>query len=260
MDKKPLVSIIMPTLNSANTIGTSLLSIEYQDYPSLELIIVDGSSTDSTLAIVDSCNLQRRVVSQESKGIWGAMNEGINHSKGDYLFFLNSDDIIALSSISQLVNFAEKGSYDCVWLPTYSAGGYKKVLNLSKLWLGIDRVTPGHSASFFIKRSSQLQIGLYNESIKYCADHDLFYRIFNSGMRFSCLDSFPSAFGVFTHGGFSSTNRYLEKAGEEFRFRCQGTTTSLNDLIYCFCVYPLKLIWGGAKIFRFSFNSDRKVL
>lgn len=242
-----LVSIIMPTLNSALSINFSLQSLSNQTYENIELVIVDGGSNDETLSLVNDSGLRVTIVEQSSKGIWGAINEGILAAKGEYLFSLNSDDIVSPSSIQCLVEFATKGEFDVVWLPTYSAGGYKNRLNSGKRWLGMDRVSPGHSASFLIAKKAQDLMGLYSEKVIFCADHYLFYKIFASGLRVGCMDNSRAAYGVFTQGGYSATNSYLVKAKEEFVFRKCRALNDRYDFLFCYVVYPLKVVWGNIK-------------
>jgi len=89
------LSIITVCLNSEKTIKDTLESVKIQTYPFIEHIIIDGVSTDNTLAIVeqygDSVSL---VVSEKDKGIYDAMNKGLSRSTGDVLYFLNSDDCL----------------------------------------------------------------------------------------------------------------------------------------------------------------------
>jgi glycosyltransferase involved in cell wall biosynthesis len=90
------ISVITVTWNSAATVGDTLASINAQTHPDVEQVIVDGGSTDGTLAIV--ANEGRRVttvVSERDKGIFDAMNKGLRLVGGDVVGLLNSDDFLA---------------------------------------------------------------------------------------------------------------------------------------------------------------------
>ena len=90
---QPLISIITVCRNASATIGPTLKSVDEQTFDDYEHIIVDGVSTDDTLAIVkSSVNHRRRVSSEPDRGIYDAMNRGIERARGRYLLFLNAGD------------------------------------------------------------------------------------------------------------------------------------------------------------------------
>lgn len=91
--EQPLVSIIIATYNSSNTIEQAIRSLISQDFTSRELIIIDGGSTDGTLDIIKK---HEQVIdywlSEPDQGIYDAFNKGIDLARGDWLYFLGSDD------------------------------------------------------------------------------------------------------------------------------------------------------------------------
>ncbi|MFM7725108.1 MAG: glycosyltransferase, partial [Flavobacteriales bacterium] len=94
------VSIITITYNSAETLEDTIQSVLSQDYPNVEYIIVDGSSKDDTLAIVERYRKSIAVVlSEPDKGIYDAMNKGVRLATGDVIGILNSDDFYADSTV-----------------------------------------------------------------------------------------------------------------------------------------------------------------
>ncbi len=91
--ESPIISIVIPTYNSAGTLGKCLTSITGQSFPDFEVIIVDGLSKDQTLEIASSYNDARiRIFSEKDNGIYDAMNKGMLRARGKWLFFLGSDD------------------------------------------------------------------------------------------------------------------------------------------------------------------------
>ncbi len=90
---KPFFTIIIPCYNSAAFIHTALESLIGQTFPDFEVLIVDAASSDNTVEIVLAYEDSRfRVFSEKDKGIYDAMNKGIKLAKGEWLFFLGSDD------------------------------------------------------------------------------------------------------------------------------------------------------------------------
>lgn len=243
----PKISILMPTLNCESTLPATLEAIRNQSYKNIEVVVVDGGSVDKTTLILEQSSLDIRLFRQQGRGIWGGINEAIGHACGSYYFSLNSDDLISTNALSTLVEKAERENLDCVWLATYSAGGYKNVFDFSRRWLGMDRVTPGHSASFLIRASVQQRTGGYKEEVKYCADHELFYRLWQDRVSMGVVNSPQTAFGVFTDGGYSFSNDYFAKALEEFNYRRAASWSNVHDFIYCWIVLPMKFIWSLKK-------------
>jgi glycosyltransferase involved in cell wall biosynthesis len=102
MKTSPLISIITPTLNSAETVLSCLKSVAEQDYKNIEHIIIDGNSSDATLDIVKGFSSNHsyiRLISEPDSGIYDAMNKGIFLSKGTWLYFLGSDDIFYCENV-----------------------------------------------------------------------------------------------------------------------------------------------------------------
>lgn len=89
------ISIITPTFNAAATIAACIESVATQNYPEKEHWIIDGASTDNTIAIVQQYAAvypHIRYLSEKDKGIYDAMNKGIALSEGEWLYFLGADD------------------------------------------------------------------------------------------------------------------------------------------------------------------------
>lgn len=88
------VSVIMPVYNMEKYIKNSVQSVLNQSYKDFELIVVDDGSSDSSITICRSMNDPRiRIIRQKNRGLAGARNTGISYSKGEYLAFLDSDDL-----------------------------------------------------------------------------------------------------------------------------------------------------------------------
>lgn len=91
----PKVSIITVTYNAAQELCRTLENISAVDYPNLEVVVIDGASTDSTPEVVEKFrNIISYYASEPDRGIYDAMNKGIEASTGDYFWFINAGDLI----------------------------------------------------------------------------------------------------------------------------------------------------------------------
>ncbi|EKK5378516.1 glycosyltransferase family 2 protein [Morganella morganii] len=105
--KDPLVSIIMPSYNSSATIEESIQSVLKQTYKNYELIICDDNSVDNTIDIIEKYNSPNITIikNRYPKGAAGARNFAIQNSSGEYIAFLDSDDLWEETKLEKQINF-----------------------------------------------------------------------------------------------------------------------------------------------------------
>lgn len=98
------ISVITATWNSQQTVADTLHSLDSQSYENIEYLVIDGASTDKTLDIVKSHgNRVDRVISEPDKGIYDALNKGIEAATGDVVGFLHSDDVYANNDVLKTI-------------------------------------------------------------------------------------------------------------------------------------------------------------
>ena len=103
-----LISIVMPTLNSARYVDAAIASVLRQTFSKWELLIVDGGSSDDTIARVLSYDDERiKIFNVTKMGVPAALNYGFDQASGDLLCWLNSDDVFFYDSV--LSNVASYG-------------------------------------------------------------------------------------------------------------------------------------------------------
>ena len=182
------ISIITCVLNSSRTISDSIKSVQSQIYKDIEHLIIDGGSTDDTLKIVRKYkNKDLSLFSSKDKGIYYAINKGINLSSGNIIGILHSDDFYNnVNVISDVVKTFQNTNADLVYgdleyiskkvpfkrIRNWIAGEFKEK-NLKKGWM------PPHP-TVFIKKKIFTKIGLYNTSYKISSDYDFLIRALNN--------------------------------------------------------------------------------
>ena len=178
------VSIITVVFNGAEHIRDCIESVLNQTYPDIEYIVVDGNSTDDTVAIIRSYGTKIAMfISEPDKGLYDAMNKGIGLATGEIIGILNADDFYRHNQvIERMVATFERTGYDAVYGDLvyvhrtdlqrvkryWRAGVYGKK---SFLWGWM----PGHP-SFFAKRYLYEQYGLFRLDLRSAADYELLLR------------------------------------------------------------------------------------
>jgi len=115
----PLLSIIIPCFNSENFIVEALESLSVFKEIDLEIIIINDGSTDSTLSKIETFlannrSIKCKIINQENMGPSVARNKGLEIASGEYLGFLDSDDIFLDNSVKQLLKILSSHQYDII--------------------------------------------------------------------------------------------------------------------------------------------------
>jgi glycosyltransferase involved in cell wall biosynthesis len=182
---EPLVSIVIPTLNSAKTVRKTLESIKLLNYSNVELIVVDGRSDDGTLDIVKEYkNLYNlRIVIEERRGRGVAYNRGVLESRGKYVAFLDSDAAIATPGwISDAVKVMEADDkVAVVFTKVYSPPDSTTMQKAIDTFL-CKGFTTANGAVY--RRDAVLKVGGFNEKMNYMQEDELLFRLKKAGYTF----------------------------------------------------------------------------
>lgn len=181
--KKKLISIIIATFNAEKYLCRCLNSIIYQKDDSIELLIIDGKSTDSTLEIIDQYkSFIDYCISEKDCGIYDAWNKGVSKAKGDWIMFLGADDYLLDGTIHKYHLFLK--NCDAMKLDLIS-GKYRYVTERGEL-LGIlgqpydykvfcRYMNISHGSSLH-NRHLFKELGNFNLAYKICADYEFLLR------------------------------------------------------------------------------------
>lgn len=185
--QKELVSIILPTYNRDWIISRAIESVLSQSYTNYELIIIDDGSTDNTLEVIEPYGNKVKYFYVENSGVAAARNKGISLSEGEFIAFIDSDDIWEVDKLEkQVLLFDNNPSYDLCYcgvnyyhnnaLERDTLSHYGLIKNgfvFSKLLK-----KPSIATSSVVIRAKILKnIGTFNENFKLFEDRDLWLRI-----------------------------------------------------------------------------------
>ena len=176
--EEDLVSVVVPTRNSARTLRACLESVRKQSWPDVELIVVDALSTDETPSIAREHGRLLPLDSERST----ARNAGAREARGAFLLFIDSDMALDPGVVEDCVRLAREGN-DAVIVPEVGVGeGYWAACRaLEKAcYVGDDDI----EAARFTRRDLFLRIGGYDETLQVAGDDwDLHQRLVAAGAR-----------------------------------------------------------------------------
>lgn len=209
------ISIIIATYNAEKVLQRCLESIRLQKEKEIELIIIDGKSTDKTLDIIKKySSIIDILVSESDQGIYDAWNKAINLSKGKWVMFLGADDYLASDTLKFYIETTSNTDFEkidliCSHVMYISSTGtqIKKIgnkfnWNIFKRTMNVAHVASLHSTNLF------KQIGLYNLNYKICADYELLMR---KKQNLNCL-FIPKVTAYMETGGMSFSIEALKEA------------------------------------------------
>jgi len=224
----PLVTVVIPTLNSEKTLDGTLKSVAEQTYPRIEVVLVDGGSCDKTLLI--GSRWGARVIPGRS-GRSSARLEGARLAKGEYLLFLDSDQHSDRELILECVRICQIEGVAAVVIPERSVG--------SGVWVkyhSLEKQLVANSPDFeyprfFEKRAYFVSGGHPTEFEDYMEDRSLFLRLkqfgWKSGRSRRYVTNELGKFNILEFGGKNArtaldARSYYESNPGESPFRVSG--------------------------------------
>ena len=239
----PLVTIVTAVYDNDTTFEQCIASVRAQTWANVEYIVIDGGSPGSTLDIIRSNNDAIDYwVSEPDRGIYAAMNKGIELARGDYICLLNSDDTYAPDFVEKAVAHAQSTGADIVYTD-YRHGA--AILNAQDVGPGLllGHMNICHN-TFLTSRKSYDRIGPYDESFQIVSDAVWMRHAWKLGETFAHL---PEPLFTLTEGGLSSG------ASEAHR------TLFIDEMVRSYCKQFTQLSEDEARTL-YLLRFDRKLL
>ncbi len=238
------VTIITIAFNKVKEIEQTITSVISQNYSDIEYVIVDGGSTDGTLSVIENYGSYfSGYISEPDKGIYDALNKGIDLATGEIIGMVHAGDMLFNSDvISELVQCFINTGADIVYGNTLlvDPNSIEKVMRVYEGGEFIPNhfITgwmPSHS-SVYIKRSVFQKFGNYRLDLNIGADYELLLRfMYKNRVKSSYYPGIVTRFRV---GGVSNKNVFsFIKSG----IQCHRSW-KMNDLKARFYTIPLKIL------------------
>ena len=243
------VSIVTVSLNSEKTIEKTINSVTSQNHKDIEYIIIDGGSSDNTLKITDKYKEDiTRMISEKDKGIYDAINKGIQIATGDIISLIHSNDIFVDKNVISKIDYIFKTNPDFDVILADLA--FKKNLDEEKItryysvknfkpWMLRIGLSPPHSTAFF-RSSVYKKVGLYQSNFKIAGDFDFFVRCFlKHKIKFDYLDE---CLIYMSTGGTSGKNIFSYLISSKEINQSLKSHNIYSNMFLTLFRFPIKLI------------------
>lgn len=182
MSKQPVISIVVPSFNQGKYIGETLSSIVDQGYPNLELIVIDGGSSDNSVDVIRS--FEKHIsfwVSEKDKGQSHAINKGLQHVTGDLFNWLNSDDVLEPGALHELARLSAANPSKNLFIGrTRFFDETGTIRNSTSIIYSKPETTLGYGQvnqpAMYYRMTALKSLLPLNESLHLCMDLDLWMR------------------------------------------------------------------------------------
>jgi glycosyltransferase involved in cell wall biosynthesis len=232
----PLISIITVVYNGVSTLEQTILSVINQTYKNIEYIIIDGGSTDGTVDIIKKYEKHLAYwVSEPDKGIYDAMNKGIEKATGEWINFMNSGDwFYSKSVLTDVFNNKENVHSDVIYGSVYSnINGKSNIIHVKpKKINSLKKKMPFCHQAAFTKSNI---IPDFDTMFKISADYDFFYKLYNKGYQFKEIDIDVA----FYDGNGVSFNNFILCSVEKFLIRKRYN----NNMLYNIYIFMIDLVY-----------------
>jgi len=188
---KASISVIIPVYNTEKYLGKAIESVLQQEENPLEIIIIDDGSTDTSVVVAQQFGDKIKLLEQETnKGCGAARNRGVKHAKGDYLAFLDADDLWTEGKLENQLHYLENNPETDMIFGNVEQFVSPELPDENKNKLRDELKTmPGYVAgTLLIRKESFLKVGWFDEKLELGEFIDWFSRAKDMGLKFHLSD------------------------------------------------------------------------
>lgn len=213
MGNKPLISIVTVCYNAETVIEETILSVVNQTYPNIEYIIIDGGSSDGTINLIKKYEDKIDYwISESDKGIYDAMNKGLEKTTGTWINFMNAGDVFTNNQIVSKIfseSIDEHIGIICGKHWESIKGIIKQNIDILPFHKNPNKFKPMsfNHQSVFVRSDIAKKIG-FNLMFKVCADYNMIYSIYKQGYNID-FKTYPIC--IIDMDGFSSKYRNIQR-------------------------------------------------
>ena len=195
-NEQPLVSVVTVCFNDAATIESTIKSVLSQNYNKIEYILIDGGSQDGTVDIIKKYSEHITFwITEKDYGIYDAMNKGFNHSKGEWIIYVNSGDLLYdNNSITNLVFSRDISTMDIVYGDSIGVDSQNRSFQqISSYGIPDYREIPyfRHGASIMrIKSMPNPPFEIKRKDFGFALDTNLIFNMIRNGKRYCHINHF----------------------------------------------------------------------
>jgi len=214
------ISVVTPCFNSFATLRQTIESLQRQDYPDWEHVVIDGGSTDGTLDLLKSFP-HLRWTSEKDQGHYHAMNKGIERASGELVVILNADDCFRPGALRRVAaDFQQHPEWDAlfgdvVFVDAQDRKIYQReeaAYDFKVLLYGLDYIC---HQTLFVRKTVYQRIGMYRyQEFSNAADYEFKLRLGRSGCRVGHVPALLVDYRYHAHGQ-SADRRIIRNMLEE---------------------------------------------
>jgi len=219
----PKISIVVPSYNQSVFLERTLISILNQNYPNMELIVIDGGSNDGSQDIINRYDKYIDYwISEKDKGQSDALNKGFAKTSGEIIAWLNSDDIYLPGTLRRVGSeVMSRPRVDVFYGNEYIIDEDDQIIKERRVTSGLPIFSMlgflagnfgYYQPASFWKKELYLKVGGVDSSFRFTMDNDLFAKFDLAGAKYCFIKQFLSGFRL--HSGSKTTNMQDIAAGE----------------------------------------------
>lgn len=218
------ISVITVCFNSQHTIKETFNSLLFQTYTEFEYIVIDGASTDNTVETIkeyaplfQKANITFKWISEPDKGIYDAMNKGIDMCSGEIIGILNSDDQYMPWTLETIKNISEQYPEIDVYhglLRHVTHGKLTKITGISSDDLKNHMI---EHPTCFVKKKVYNELGKFNVKYKFAADYDFMLKLKSHKCSFHLIEQVLAQFDENGSGNSWSSTKEAISIRKKYR-------------------------------------------